>query len=994
MMKKLLESMDRFAQESNDDWTHDRSAFWEEAKRRGYSLERNGVASLSAIDASGQCVGKFTASQDRTGTEDSTGEFYDNGVGESSEFVGSPFRRDEQLSEVEGADFVSMGAQVFVRGNEGGSPLTVVSITDDQQCIVSDENGQRHKVMMTDLVPAGVQESAYGPDEQLADLTKIRTDKLQELHALHRHYGQTNPRNKESANRAAAELAKRGIMVPVDESADDWWEDEDKLAESIRAAFEDYVSNEKYDADHIYPGKKKGPAADKKPVKAPKTIDPTIVAEEYKPIEGEDEDDSYLDFNDEFFAQENDLDDKESVAEGADSLVQSIAAQVRKSYSPDMSLYDQIMSAVKHVPKLADGQESRGNLAQRVHDYIRKSGGVSEGRVNEISDQSKENYVGSAHNSIRNKTTYSPLDRKYSPKSGADEKTMRRARTIEKTADQLYQKDQARRDANEGQVNEISASTAHRAALGRDQQAKQALAKTRTGYDNYNRNDPEYKRLNAKAEKNSERARAKTKAERIANPPKPAERPDPNDRGYGKGRYMGDSVENPGQKTAPKKAVVSTNKPIGFRVSDIGAGGKEYNVKTDKAWDDQHKTNESDWHQSSGDADEVHNSKGEFFSRIADAASAGNVAAAKKEIAAGVKLYGQSFAEEAKRHYKQYAKKPAKQVNEENYQDAYRLGARHALTGQKRQNPHPREYPYDLLHKSYNTGYKDNHRPVKRVKAAPVDEAKGENRALWDKINSKGVMPGIDRERYTDLSHEGLEGPFRMHNGKVVYYDPKAGQYYDRDTDMYISNEEMDTINHFGLKEDYAEFPDSDEMHSASELKHSNPMDSVASKGDAQSRVNSMMKTIRKIMLQLQNPSLRREEAAKLEASLDSIKQNFAQLKSKFGVKGVALEDTPIVPAAQPVPAKPGQPAQAGAPAVSSAQTSENPPGTPPQATASRNSPPTAAPASNPQQAPAQAGQAAQQPQTPVEQIKGLLKTLSTSPNDAKQLVSKLGGIH
>ena len=34
-------------------------------------------------------------------------------------------------------------------------------------------------------------------------------------------------------------------------------------------------------------------------------------------------------------------------------------------------------------------------------------------------------------------------------------------------------------------------------------------------------------------------------------------------------------------------AVVKTNKPIGARVSDIGPGGKEYNVKTDKEWDKQ-----------------------------------------------------------------------------------------------------------------------------------------------------------------------------------------------------------------------------------------------------------------------------------------------------------------------------------------------------------------------------------------------------------------------
>jgi len=82
-------------------------------------------------------------------------------------------------------------------------------------------------------------------------------------------------------------------------------------------------------------------------------------------------------------------------------------------------------------------------------------------------------------------------------------------------------------------------------------------------------------------------------------------------------------------------------------------------------------------------------------------------------------------------------------------------------------------------------------------------EAKGksENRELWDKINSKGVQPPIDRERYTDLSHEGLEGPFRMKTGAILYYDPKEGKYYNRDTDMFVSNEEMDEINRYGLSE-------------------------------------------------------------------------------------------------------------------------------------------------------------------------------------------------
>jgi hypothetical protein len=53
----------------------------------------------------------------------------------------------------------------------------------------------------------------------------------------------------------------------------------------------------------------------------------------------------------------------------------------------------------------------------------------------------------------------------------------------------------------------------------------------------------------------------------------------------------------------------------------------------------------------------------------------------------------------------------------------------------------------------------------------------------------------IDKERYTDLSGEGLEGPFSTKSGKVVYYDPKAGKYYDRDTDMYLSDEDYRALD-------------------------------------------------------------------------------------------------------------------------------------------------------------------------------------------------------
>lgn len=58
-----------------------------------------------------------------------------------------------------------------------------------------------------------------------------------------------------------------------------------------------------------------------------------------------------------------------------------------------------------------------------------------------------------------------------------------------------------------------------------------------------------------------------------------------------------------------------------------------------------------------------------------------------------------------------------------------------------------------------------------------------------DMMAKSQVVPDFDRERYTELP--GLEGPFRFRSGKVLYYDPKEGKYYDRDSDMYIDKEEI-----------------------------------------------------------------------------------------------------------------------------------------------------------------------------------------------------------
>ncbi len=51
------------------------------------------------------------------------------------------------------------------------------------------------------------------------------------------------------------------------------------------------------------------------------------------------------------------------------------------------------------------------------------------------------------------------------------------------------------------------------------------------------------------------------------------------------------------------------------------------------------------------------------------------------------------------------------------------------------------------------------------------------------------IMPPMDKEKYPEMP--GLEGPFTMMSGKVVYYDPKEGAYYDKDADMYMSYDEF-----------------------------------------------------------------------------------------------------------------------------------------------------------------------------------------------------------
>jgi hypothetical protein len=63
------------------------------------------------------------------------------------------------------------------------------------------------------------------------------------------------------------------------------------------------------------------------------------------------------------------------------------------------------------------------------------------------------------------------------------------------------------------------------------------------------------------------------------------------------------------------------------------------------------------------------------------------------------------------------------------------------------------------------------------------------------------IMPPMD-PKYTERS--GLEGPFTTLSGKVVYYDPKEGKYYDPDTDMYMTYDEFQNYDkdYSGMKDE------------------------------------------------------------------------------------------------------------------------------------------------------------------------------------------------
>ena len=52
----------------------------------------------------------------------------------------------------------------------------------------------------------------------------------------------------------------------------------------------------------------------------------------------------------------------------------------------------------------------------------------------------------------------------------------------------------------------------------------------------------------------------------------------------------------------------------------------------------------------------------------------------------------------------------------------------------------------------------------------------------------------MDEMRVKYGPRKGLEGPFNF-SGRVLYYDNKAGQYYDPKTDFYVEQVEMTMLH-------------------------------------------------------------------------------------------------------------------------------------------------------------------------------------------------------
>ena len=230
------------------------------------------------------------------------------------------------------------------------------------------------------------------------------------------------------------------------------------------------------------------------------------------------------------------------------------------------------------------------------------------------------------------------------------------------------------------------------------------------------------------------------------------------------------------------------------------------------------------------------------------------------------------------------------------------------------------------------------------------------------------MVAPIDRERYTDLSYQGLEGPFRTKTGGVLYYDPKEGKYYDRDRDMYVD---------YGLDEaKHATGARSLLLRKLADIERTNPG------------------KIKEIQDKFQDLTMKLSDVKKeLDNKVGKVEEDFPTSMAPAGT-----QTDPTNPNTGEVPATGTNPKPIAAQPQTTSQQVPVPAGTPTAAPGKgQPTPPTAgqaggAPTTNIAGAPQPpVGGQVNAATTPEEQLKGLVQTMASNPVAAKQLATKMG---
>ena len=109
-----------------------------------------------------------------------------------------------------------------------------------------------------------------------------------------------------------------------------------------------------------------------------------------------------------------------------------------------------------------------------------------------------------------------------------------------------------------------------------------------------------------------------------------------------------------------------------------------------------------------------------------------------------------------------------------------------------------------------------------------------EEKEMMKKMSNKEFYNYVTRDRHVvpDLKGDmgpmdGMEGPFQFKSGAVLYYDPKAGKYYDRGKDMYLDNEEASRLT-MEQEEQEDQAGSSDEVAAAKEKGMKSDVQKVA----------------------------------------------------------------------------------------------------------------------------------------------------------------------